>query len=164
MDRRRVGFAGLALVGLLTLSTACSSSSDPSSSGDGQASETPPGGATATSTPRQFQESDCVAVVAAFANVESALVDAPSGLDQTRKQELEDDLGDLQSLMPADLADDLTVISTGFQVYFSVTEGLPGSDPAVVTASQQLGAPEVVAARDTVKGFLAETCPSDTPS
>ena len=80
---------------------------------------------------------------------------------QGEQADLTQVFGDVSSKVPADLQDDLAVMSTAFAQYAQILtdNGNDMTKPEVQAALEALGTPEVQAASDNIDAYFEATCP-----
>ena len=147
----------IALVGF----TACSSDSNKTTADDLStidatlpAGVTLPGGVT---LPPGIT-GDCQAIYIQFVSAMTSAFVPNASVDYTSV------FGDVSTALPADLQDDVAVLSTAFQAYGQIlaSNNNDMSKPEVQAALQALGTPEVNAASAAVQAYFDETCPNAT--
>lgn len=101
---------------------------------------------------------DCQAIYLQFITAMSSAFAPTADVDFTQV------FGDVSSAIPADLQDELAVLSTAFQAYGQIlaSNNNDMTKPEVQAALQALGTPEVNAASATVQAYFDETCPNAT--
>ena len=99
---------------------------------------------------------ECRAIALQFATLYSQVF-APQG----EQADLTQVFGDVSSKVPADLQDDLAVMSTAFAQYAQILtdNGNDMTKPEVQAALEALGTPEVQAASDNIDAYFEATCP-----
>lgn len=158
MNRKWTPLVGAVAAGLLLLTTACSSGSGGNAgSQDKQGSEAAPPGV-ATSVVRQFDDQNCDDAKAAYAAIADKVDGDASALDSSQKEPMEEQLGELQSLLPAQLDGDMTVMSIAFQVYFSTTADMAPDAAERQGAAEGLRSDAVRQARANIEAFFEERC------
>jgi hypothetical protein len=99
---------------------------------------------------------DCQALYLQFITAMTSAFAPPGAIDYTQV------FGDVSAAVPADLQDELTLLSTAFQEYGEIVAANNNdmSSPDVQAAIQALNTPEISAASTTVQAYFDETCPA----
>jgi hypothetical protein len=176
MDRKGAGIAGLLLAGLLVFAGACGGGSDKDESSSEAVSATVPSDADTGSdssddgsdlSADDFLDSDCQNAVAAYASIFTTAMGGSTMLDDAQKQELEDNIADLEGKVPDELEDDIATISDAYEAYFSALGDLDLSDlvnpenaSKLEEAGEKLDSSEVEEAQQNIESFFEENCPS----
>jgi hypothetical protein len=180
MDRKGAGIAGLLLAGLLVFAGACGGGSDKDESSSEEVSATVPSDADTGSdtgsdssdegsdvSADDFLDSDCQDAVAAYASIFTTAMGGSAMLDDAQKQELEDNIADLEGKVPDELEDDIATISDAYEAYFSALGDLDLSDlvnpenaSKLEEAGEKLDSSEVEEAQQNIEAFFEENCPS----
>lgn len=154
-----VRFVALSVAALLGVA-ACSSGSDKTSVQDLSTIDAtlPPGITLPPGVVIPGVTDECQAVYLQFITAMTSAYASTGELDYAQI------FGDLSSKVPADLQDDMAILSAAFQQYGEILTA-NNNDPSsaeVQQAIQALGTPEVNAASETVQTYFEETCPAAT--
>lgn len=98
---------------------------------------------------------DCQAVYLQFITAMTSAFAPTGAVDYSQV------FGDVSAAVPADLQDDLAILSAAFQEYGAilVANNNDATSAEVQAAIQKLATPEVNAASTTVQAYFEETCP-----
>lgn len=98
---------------------------------------------------------DCQAVYLQFITAMTSAFAPTGAVDYSQV------FGDVSAAVPADLQDDLAILSAAFQEYGAilVANNNDATSAEVQAAIQELATPEVNAASATVQAYFEETCP-----
>ncbi len=144
-------FAGVAVIGV----GACSDDGKKLTVEDVNTSNAtlPPGVTLAPGVPGA---TDCQAVLVKYITTMSAAYTPGAQTDFAQA------FAELAALMPADLTDELTILSLAYQAYGAVLAANNNDvdDPDVQAAVATLNTPEVNAASDTIGTYFDTTCPT----
>jgi hypothetical protein len=179
LDRKGAGLAGLLLAGTMVFGmTACGGGSDKDeSSSKAESSATAPAASDDSSsssddadTPSagDFLDSDCQDAVAAYSTIFTSAMGGSSMLSDEEKQQLEDNIDDLEGKVPSELEDDIAVIADAYQAYFEALGDLDLSDMVnnqgnvkdIEEAGEKIESDEVKDAQANIEAFFDENCPS----
>ena len=115
----------------------------------------------------EFLDSDCQAAVAAYSSIFTSAMGGSSMLDDAQKQQLEDNISELESKVPSELEDDIATISAAYEAYFEALGDFDISDLAnpdnagdIAKAGEKLDSTEVKEAQQNLEDFFKENCPS----
>ena len=179
MDRKGAGLAGLLLAGTMVFGmTACGGGSDKDeSSSKAESSATVPAASSngssssddesSNASASDFLDSDCQDAVAAYTSIFASAFGSSSMLSDEDKQQMEDNLEDLEGKVPSELEDDISTISDAYRGYFeaigdmNITEMMkPENASRIDEATEKIDSAEVTEAQENIESFFRENCPS----